>query len=128
MALNATMDTVYQDDFIHFSLFLPCYFKLLQLVRCLLYDSTALHIICSYSYKYSNTLNTKQKIQLATITSILTLNLYFPTTDTFSTVQQWTTAKQSIFNRLYVFTALHCGTLASLKHQCESRIIAKLYF
>lgn len=53
MALDATMDTVYQEDFIHFSLFLPCYFKLLQLVRCLLYDSAALHIIYSYSYKYS---------------------------------------------------------------------------
>lgn len=97
----------YQDEFIHFSLFLPCYFKLLQLVRCLSYNSAALHIICSYSYKYSNTPNTKQKIQLATITSILTLNLYFPTTDTFSTVQQWTTAKQSIFNRLYSTCSLH---------------------
>lgn len=65
-----------------------------------------------------------------TLVKILTLNIdffFFPTTNTFLTVQRSTKAKQAIFNQLHVSTALQCGTLALQKH-CESCIIAKSSF
>lgn len=48
MPLNATLHSTYQDHLhvsCHDSLFLRRYFKLLQLVRCLLHDSADIQVI-----------------------------------------------------------------------------------